>query len=270
MARRLPLNLAYYALCWLTCVKAWSITWRNETGARVEHEDTGAQNCTRIYHLKGEEFSFDPEGQWCLNFWDEPECENRVGWSCDGKIWRKLASRNISAFDVYAMPPVSVSAYGLASTSTSTSSSTVATTSSTSPATATAHTTEPAQSENDSGSGSSLSGGAIAGIVVGVVAGVAILAVGFFFWGKRRRSKPASTAGAATDVPPPGPAVHPNIPEAMAAQKPTMSEMQTPVSPYYHPAGGKTVELPGDRADAELSASRQLQELEGDSSVKRF
>ncbi|KAK4623916.1 hypothetical protein CLAFUR4_06238 [Fulvia fulva] len=48
-----------------------------------------------------------------------------------------------------------------------------------------------------SGSSSSLTGGAIAGIVIGVIAGLVALALAFWFWRRRQRSKQTTSAPAA-------------------------------------------------------------------------
>ncbi|KAE8345493.1 hypothetical protein BDV24DRAFT_159357 [Aspergillus arachidicola] len=276
MARLSIFYLAYLALTFLSCANAWTLTWRNETGAQIVDGDA-VQNCTRIYHRKGEEFAFNPEGKWCLKFWDDSTCETQIGKTCEGRRWQQIASRNISAFNVYAMPPADISANGMASTSTTSTSSTSSTIATTSSATTGVATTETAQSGNDD-SGHLLSGGAIAGIVIGAVAGVAILAGLFFFWGRRKRN---AAAPAATDTSPaPGPDDR-TLPEAVDPSKPAMSETQTQVSsasPYGYPAtGAKTVELPGEKVGAELSTSRQLvemgntplAEMDGTSTVKR-
>ncbi|OGM48019.1 hypothetical protein ABOM_002673 [Aspergillus bombycis] len=277
MARLSMFCLAYITVTLLSCANAWTLTWRNDTGAQILDGDS-IQNCTRIYHQKGEEFSFNPEGKWCLRFWDEATCENQIGKTCEGTRWKQIASRNISAFNVYAMPPADISANGMASTSTTSTSSTSSTMATTSSATTSAVATETGQSGNDDPPSSSLSGGAIAGIVIGAVAGVAILAALFFFWGRRKRN--AATPAPADTTPAPGPDER-TFPEAVDPSKPAMSETQTQVSsvsPYGYPAAGvKSVELPGEKVGAELSSSRQLvemgntplAEMDGTSTVKR-
>ncbi|EAU31842.1 predicted protein [Aspergillus terreus NIH2624] len=162
--------MALHAVAYTPLTTAWTLTWRNETaGATIEHQDT-ALTCTRIYHEKGEDFSWDPEGAWCMDFWAEPTCDTRIGYSCDGRVWEKAASRNLSAFDVYPMPVESRRVYGFLSTSATPSPTAAATTLTvTHPAATSA--TQTAEAEGEGDSGSSLSGGAIAGIVIGDVAG---------------------------------------------------------------------------------------------------
>ncbi|GAB1207570.1 hypothetical protein APSETT445_006294 [Aspergillus pseudonomiae] len=274
MARLSIFALAYFTLTLVSGANAWTLTWRNDTGAQIVDGDS-IQNCTRIYHEKGQEFSFNPEGEWCLKFWDEPTCQTQIGKTCEGRRWKQIASRNLSAFNVYVMPPADISANGMA-TSTSSTSSTTTTTSSASTSAVATETTQPGDDEPPS---SSLSGGAIAGIVIGAVAGVAILAALFFFWGRRKRN--AAALAATNSTPAPGPEERP-LPEAVDPSKPAMSETQTQVSsvsPYGYPvAGHKTAELPGEKVGAELSNSRQLvemgnttalAEMDGTSTVKR-
>ncbi|PYI02841.1 hypothetical protein BO78DRAFT_422140 [Aspergillus sclerotiicarbonarius CBS 121057] len=106
----LPLTLLILSTLLIPPTTPWTLTYRNNstTNATIIHQ-TAPQPCTPIHHQKGYEFSFDPEGSWCLDFWDEATCETRIGWSCDGLVWRKVASRDIGGFDVYGMPGASTS-----------------------------------------------------------------------------------------------------------------------------------------------------------------
>ncbi|KAL2842738.1 hypothetical protein BJY01DRAFT_248891 [Aspergillus pseudoustus] len=84
------------------------------------------------------------------------------------------------------------------STSTSTTSSTSTSASVSTPTTADTATSSPSSiPDTDSSDSVSLSGGAIAGIVVGAVAGLMIVAVGAFFMLKRRRRRQGQAATAA-------------------------------------------------------------------------
>ncbi|GES64683.1 hypothetical protein ATEIFO6365_0009017200 [Aspergillus terreus] len=285
--------MALNAIAYTPLTTAWTLTWRNETaGASIEHQDT-ALTCTRIYHEKGEDFSWDPEGAWCMDFWAEPTCDTRIGYSCDGRVWKKAASRNLSAFDVYPMPVESRRVYGFLSTSTTPSPTAAATTLTvTHPAATSA--TQTAEAEGDSGS--SLSGGAIAGIVVGAVAGLGLLAALCFFLGKRK----PKNAHTAPEVPlspalPPPPAAGlgavmsrtdtnrsyptPYTPHTQPAAFPiehkspmsggsgtqSMYSAAPPYSPpasvYQPPSAARVVELPGNY--------NQLSEMDGSSDVKR-
>ncbi|KAE8377985.1 hypothetical protein BDV26DRAFT_200061 [Aspergillus bertholletiae] len=277
MARLSILCLAYLTLTFLSCTNAWTLTWRNETGAFIVDGDS-VRNCTRIYHEKGLEFSFNPEGKWCLKFWDEATCQTQIGKTCEGRRWQQIASKNLTAFNVYAMPPADISANGMASTSTTSTSSASSTSTMTTTTSATTSATPTETPQTEEG-GTSLSGGAIAGIVVGSVAGVAILAALFFFWGRRKRN--AAALASTGTAPASGPEERP-LPEPVDPSKSAMSETQTSVSsphPYGYPASEThKVELPGEKVGAELSSSRQLvemgnstilAEMDGESTVKR-
>lgn len=288
--------MALHAVAYTPLTTAWTLTWRNETaGATIEHQDT-ALTCTRIYHEKGEDFSWDPEGAWCMDFWAEPTCDTRIGYSCDGRVWEKAASRNLSAFDVYPMPVESRRVYGFLSTSTTPSPTAAATTLTvTHPAATSATQTAEAEGERDSGS--SLSGGAIAGIVIGAVAGLAVLAALCFFLGKRKpkhaHAAPEVPLSPAPPPPPPAAGVGavmsrtdtnrsyptPYTPHTQPAafpfeHKSPMSEVSgtqsmysaappysPPASVYQPPSAARVVELPGNY--------NQLSEMDGSSDVKR-
>ncbi|KAL5356074.1 hypothetical protein BJX96DRAFT_93806 [Aspergillus floccosus] len=288
--------MALHAISYTPLSNAWTLVWRNETaGATIERQDT-TLTCTRIYHEKGEDFSWDPEGAWCMNFWDEPTCDTRIGYSCDARVWKKAASRNLSAFDVYPMPVESRRIYGLLSTSTTPSPTAAATTLTVTPppATSATQTAEAEGAENDSGS--SLSGGAIAGIVIGAVAGLALLAALCFFLGKRKPKHmhtapevplspappPAPAAGAGafmsrtdTNRSYPTPYTAPTQPASFPIEhKSPMSDMSAtqsmyssappyspPSSVYQPPSAARVVELPGNY--------NQLSEMDGSSDIKR-
>ncbi|EAW12894.1 uncharacterized protein ACLA_013290 [Aspergillus clavatus NRRL 1] len=295
MTRLSTLSLALSALAWTPLSTAWTLTWRNSTkGATVVHE-TGSQNCTQIWHQKGQQFSWDPEGEWCLHFYKDVACTTVGGWSCDGRIWRKDASRDLPAYDVYAMPPdsVSVNFPSTSTTSSSTTSSAVTTTTTTSsssrtttttPAstTATATPISPATTETPKSTNTALSGGAIAGIVVGAVAAIAILAALFFCLGRRnRRAKRAddpAPASASASAPATTQLLLPGSPLGLGsapaytypADKMELAETEIPHAHGRRPyPGSRFVELAGDGPGAELSNSRQVQELDGSSDIKR-
>ncbi|KAI9042797.1 EGFR-like transmembrane domain-containing protein [Aspergillus affinis] len=308
-----PLTISLLTILLLTKIAhTWTFVWRNESGPNVIHESKPAK-CVRIYHEKGEEFSWDPEGAWCLRIWGEATCENMIGWECEHTRWRRDASRNLSAYDVYVMPKDAQKEFitETRSTSTSTSSSTETGTTTTTTAkdaqgsatkgsssatrtgvsTPTPTSTSDADSDDDSSSGS-LSGGAIAGIVIGAIAGVTVLATIFFLWG---RQKPPSVDESGTVM------ASDTAPQAMSADPrsgsgydyshggvtgssngPQMTEATTLVpssdgtSRYadgahvYRPPGtGLPVELPGEMGGVELSNSRQLMEMDGAGYVKR-
>ncbi|GFF25763.1 hypothetical protein IFM46972_01534 [Aspergillus udagawae] len=293
-SRLFPLTIGVLALTPLT--SAWTLTWRNSTAGATIVEDNKAENCTQIWHQQGEAFAWDPEGKWCMHFYKDTTCSEIAGLSCDGKVWRKDASRNLSAFDVYPMPPESVSVIFPSTSSTRTTSST-SSTSATPTSTAVTTTAPESQSATSAAasttptgtpSSSSISGGAIAGIVIGAIAALAILAALFFFFGRRNRktaqpipdTDPRATSPQTPQFPPGSPLglVSTNdtgsaAPAYGIPNKQELAEMEmSQAYPYAHPrayAGSKFVELPGNGAEAELSSSRQVHEMDGTSDIKR-
>ncbi|KAF9884802.1 hypothetical protein FE257_001218 [Aspergillus nanangensis] len=309
MAPKFTIWLALHAACLIPLTNAWTLIWRNETGPIIENEYS-AKTCTRIYHEKGEEFKWDPEGAWCLNFWDEPDCTTRIGLSCNGVAWTKDASRNLSAYNVYPMPDDLKSMYGFVSTTSATTATPTATTltvtpsaetstESSSSSSTTTPTAQPDKKKNDS---SSLSGGAIAGIAIGAIAGLALIAALCFFLGKRKPKRggsdipPSSSAGTRTQPPPPppmmsppgtsdgysGPVFVPTQPSGfpiehktpMSVASPTGSQYSQaappyspPVNGYQHPSAGRVVELPSHVDSRRVVGTRQLSEMDGSSEL---
>ncbi|KAF7155519.1 hypothetical protein CNMCM6106_004665 [Aspergillus hiratsukae] len=290
------------ALALTPLTSAWTLVWRNSTAGATIINENEPQNCTRIWHQEGEPFSWDPEGKWCMHFYKDTACTQIVGYACDGKVWRKDASRDLSAFDVYPMPPESVSViYPSTSKSTTTSASKTSTSTAvtttaaqTQSATSAAASTTPTETPSSSSS-STLTGGAIAGIVIGAIAAVAALAALFFFVGRRNR-KPASPPDTKPDAtatspqspqfppgsplglvstndtaPPPAPAPAYIVPHKQELAETEMSKAQASY-PHGYPrayASSKYVELPGNGGEAELSNTRQVHEMDGTSDVKR-
>lgn len=196
-----------------------------------------------------------------MKFYTDDNCEGDVaGWACDPP-WKKSASTDLSAFEVYNGVASSSSVSSLSPTSTATSASTAAAESTT--------TTAGAAAGSSSSGGSSLSGGAIAGIVVGVVAGVAIIGALAFFLGIRRRRRNEATVDPAQNtnaIPPPTSPGNPSMDKPMAwAQAPDKDQDRYRVAP-----GSRFVELPGDNTATELSDSHRVVELESpNTEVKR-
>ncbi|KAL4928776.1 uncharacterized protein BDV17DRAFT_263560 [Aspergillus undulatus] len=280
--------MAPFATFWSACLvlalvlpqtSAWTFLWRNETtNARVENGDS-ARNCTQAWHEAGKQFSWDPEGAWCIKLFSDAVCENSNGIACEPYLWRKDASQNISAFLVYPMPPSSITAFGLDSTSAIPTATPASTTTPTNTDVEQTPTTEP-----DSSNDSSLSGGAIAGIVIGAVGAVAILCVAFFVLGLRARKKAAAAAateaGTSTDPSSP-PSEHPSSNATlfdtglMVAELPKPATVETQYVPdqvthNQPPNGVRMMELPGHDPGAELSNTTQLQEMVGTHAVQEL
>ncbi|RHZ63596.1 uncharacterized protein CDV56_106911 [Aspergillus thermomutatus] len=287
------LSLAIGALALTPLTSAWTLTWRNSTAGATIIEENKPENCTRIWHQEGEAFSWDPEGKWCMHFYKDAACSEIAGLACDGKVWRKDASRNLSAFDVYPMPPDSVSVIFPSTSSTTTTSSPSHTPTSTAVTTTAAESqsaTSAAATTTPTGppSSTSLSGGAIAGIVIGALAALAVLGALFFFLGKRNRKaaqpeNPRATSPQTPQFPPGSPLglvstsdTGSPAPAYVVPHKQELAEAEMYQASYPHPhphprayAGSKFVELPGNGAEAELSNSRQVHEMDGTSDIKR-
>ncbi|KAL5003071.1 hypothetical protein BDV10DRAFT_65608 [Aspergillus recurvatus] len=294
MTRYPALWSAYLSsLLLLPRARAWTLIWRNGTTRSSVEDGQSAQNCTQIWHQKDEEFSWDPEGPWCLKFYSDPTCENSNGITCEGYRWKQPASQNISAFSVYPMPPSSVTAFGFASSAAvPTTASTVTPT----PTDTDADETETpvAEAVSSDGDNSKLSAGAIAGIAVGAVFAVALLCAAFFYLGRRSRRKAANAAAAAATALPRSdspsasaapldtsssmnPSSSPSndvssspvlaVPGPMIAElpKPPTVEIQRvppPADQAHPPNGTRMIELPGQILEVELSNSRQVQEMD--------
>ncbi|KAL4734513.1 hypothetical protein BDV11DRAFT_54475 [Aspergillus similis] len=281
---------------------AWTLVWRNETTPSSIEDGQSAQNCTQIWHEENKEFSWDPEGPWCLKFYSDPKCEYSNGITCEGYMWKKQASQNISAFSVYPMPPASVTAFGFAS-----STAIPTTTATTTPTPTDGSAEETPVAEVVSHGNGKLSAGAIAGIAIGASVAVALLCAAFFYLGRRSRRKAAAAAAAAatslpgSDSPSAAPlntsnGTNPSSPPSddvsssptlaasgtMIAElpKPPVVEIQHVPPPDYiqPPNGTRMIELPGQTPGVELSnthqvqemsVSRQIQELEGHGVEKR-
>ncbi|KAL4966197.1 uncharacterized protein BDV14DRAFT_171713 [Aspergillus stella-maris] len=292
MARSSPLWLVYLAVTLFSPrTLAWTFLWRNETtNAHIENGQS-AQNCTQAWHQEGEQFSWDPEGTWCLKLYSDAKCEHTNGIACEPYLWRKDASQNISAFLVYPMPPSSITAFGLDSITSATSTPTPSptTASTTTPTDASAEETPTGQADSNDDGG--LSGGAIAGIVVGAVAAVAILCVAFFFLGLRNRKKAAAAAAAAASAES-GDSNTGNNPSSLHSENPSsnatlfdtgpmvaelpkssfvqthyVSEQANHIQP---PNGRRMMELPGNEPGHELSNSAQVQEMLGTTQVQEL
>ncbi|KAL4807877.1 hypothetical protein BDV18DRAFT_159087 [Aspergillus unguis] len=271
---------------------AWTFLWRNESTTSSVEDGQSAQNCTQVWHQEDEGFSWDPEGPWCIKLYSDAICAHSNGISCEGYLWRQVASQNISAFSVYPMPPASVTAFGFASSSSTPTPTPTPTTTSTDSGTDNTPTAEPVSSK-DGG----LSHGAIAGIVVGAVAALALLCAAFFFLGRRTARKIAAAAAAAaakaSDAPrsdssavPASSNTNPSSPPSEnlsssptlrgSAPMPRIAELPKPATVVERedhgqpPNGTAVIELPGPIPGGELSNSREVQEMAGTCQIQEL
>ncbi|OOQ84353.1 hypothetical protein PEBR_30584 [Penicillium brasilianum] len=204
------MKLFLCTLSWIPLVNAWTFLYTNATGNATILHETGTENCTEIDLAGGKLFSWDPEDSGlCISIYYDATCKDRGGLTCNA--WSKNASTTFHGIQIYSQSDASsasvssstpTSTTSASSTSSSTSASTTSSTSTSSVPTSTATSATPATAGN--GSSSSLSGGAIAGIVIGVVAGVAVVGGLFFYFGRRNRRNNNVTAGNEQSGPTPG------------------------------------------------------------------
>lgn len=212
---------------------AWTFRWTTEEKETRIINGTGKRNCTVIEMRKGREYKWDPEGDLkCINFFADDKCTPKVknGWSCPIYGPRRNSQPWVRSFlineDGDELPPPLGSESSTTSESDDSSKTSTSDSSSTSAATTTSESksesASPTSSDSDSDSATSsppvlnsstppagsvtssptptpsnesvsLSGGGIAGAVVGAVAGVGALAgVALFVLRRRRAAPPAS------------------------------------------------------------------------------
>ena len=166
----------------------WYFTWTDPSNkTHSESASTPDNTCFKIDNPIGKYFDWTAGDGWCIDLWENSNCTGSAdaGHTCKPWPWRAVAEHH----HLRSFRAVVNGSDPSASASPSPSGSSAA-----------------GSAGDDGSGGSSLSGGAIAGIVIGVVAGVAILAVAawfFFFYRRRQRSNPteldslAAGAGAA-------------------------------------------------------------------------
>lgn len=249
------LLLVLNALSLLTLTHAWTFVWRDASNtAFVEHSNT-AMACTQIHHAQGRLFNWDSEGQsFAISLYLNTDCSGPPeGYATH--YFNKNASKPINSFKVdstastTSIPPT---------TTTSTSPNTSQTTMTTSQ-TQTQSSQPTATASSSSSHGSGLSRGPIAGIVVGVVAGVSLVGIIFYFLGRRSQRKA------------PGSGDTPNIEYgAPSAQSPTVLASPSSWEPGLAYDERKKQELSSDSGVAhrpgrviELQGNSPAHELDG-------
>ncbi|KAJ5160138.1 uncharacterized protein N7482_007142 [Penicillium canariense] len=274
----LPLCLAY-----IPATAAWVFSWTNSSGGFLTDHGDVIQSCKVVDNPKGNIFDWDPQsGNYCIYLYNNNNCTDpSAGYTCKSWPWSNhVAGSYIHSYEVVANGTDTTSSTSNTTSTTSTSSSAststmTSTTQTSAVATSTstaANTSSPAttpiaaSSDNRTSKGSSLSGGAIAGIIVGVLAAAAIAGILFFFLCWRPRKKAGSS----------------KVPEQPA---PAMSELadddeKKPASPtsvispaslghaqdVYH--GQRLRELPGSTVASEMGPGMMRAELDGSTQWK--
>lgn len=244
--------LVLSALSVLPSTQAWTLVWQDASGnSYVEHNDTGV-SCTKIRHEQGRRFEWDAEeGPFAISLYTNGDCSGRPAGYAD-HFWDHNATKALDSFKVDSTAMTTSSASMTTSTTTTASSPDTTSQSQASP------TTTGAPS---SPSGSGLSGGAIAGVVIGVIAGVTLIA-GALYLIVRRKPPGAGNAGVnvgyphATDASPSsfGPGL-------VSLESKNQVSSSGPGSAAHSPV--RMVELQGNSPAVELSNNHAVNELEG-------
>ena len=239
----LPLTVALLGLA--SQAHAWTFVWFNPANDSTVDTANSVRECMKIDLHNGSDFSWDPESSfYCLSLYSDDHCGNRNGYSCP--IWQKTAGRNVSSYEIKLDPALQSSSTASLPTTTSTAA----------PAPATV-TSTPSNTATPGGSGSDISGGAIAGIVIGVLAALAIAAAVLYFVFRRRRGDPDTKAEAAVEAPA---AATQDSQARMHITPPPMSPMSE-MGDHPPKYGARTANL------QELAGSTGVNELEGSSPV---
>ncbi|KAK5789976.1 hypothetical protein VI817_007263 [Penicillium citrinum] len=205
--------------------------------------------CTKIDNAKGKLFEYDSEdGPFEISLYNNGDCSGTAsGWAS------KLLSKNASS---------AINSFKVDSTLTTTTISTQ-----TRPASTSATPDMPS-------SGTRLSGGAIAGIVIGVVAGVAMIVLILFLIARRRRqarstdptriSSMGYTSTPSTHGSPDKYRSPCHLEQDIVAEYSKKQEETAATSSIQGSSNvpSRVVELPGDYNPAEMSASNTRTEME--------
>ncbi|OQE45070.1 hypothetical protein PENCOP_c002G07002 [Penicillium coprophilum] len=275
--------LPLYALFLIPLANAWTFRTTNATGATEIARGKQEQQCSNATIGKGKLFTWDPEGSdLCVSIYRDIGCDSRAGYSCG--IWRKNASEQFLAFDVLVESDIDAkhktSTLALTATTTTATTSKSTPTSSSSSLHAASASTTPTGSSTASGlnassgsSGSSLSGGAIAGIVVGVVAAIAIIVVFIVIFMRKKSKKNAAAVHRDGGYGPhEADATESSMGGTTVAEKAgnSIAEKEAESVRRFRPApGSQVVELVGDEGSAELGSS-PISEMDGTSAKRPF
>lgn len=233
----------------LRCTSAlepWFFTWTDPSGKNHSESSSTSDICKTINNPVGKHYEWTSSDGWCIYFWENTNCTGTTtGQTCKSWPWRQDAGSHIQSFKAVL------------------NDSDVTDTSDTANTNKANISNAGINNVVDNNNGKSLSGGAIAGIVIGVVAGVVILAtVAWFFLFYLRRQKKASALGSSMKSAPsePGDA-------AVGAG----SVSQNPAFPTFAEMPGTQKEMPGELMNnniVEVSDSQRTVELDATETVR--
>jgi hypothetical protein len=248
-----PLLFLLYFAC-LPSASAWIFSWHNPDGKLLAVQDDVAQDCKSMDNPKGNVFDWTPqEGHWCIFLYTNTDCkEPSDGHTCKTYPWSDhVSGQHILSFKVKNYTS------DIESSSISASESATDTKSSPTPTVVIPTTTDAidaASSSSVTSASSSadkkrtISGGAIAGIVIGVLAAVAIagMLIVFLIWRRRKNAAQSSTT-------------------AQTNATPAMAELSSPVEELELPISTKSGfrELHGSAVASEIGPGAERHELSG-------
>ncbi|KAJ6080159.1 hypothetical protein N7467_009912 [Penicillium canescens] len=253
------LSLPLYLAC-LPFASAWIFTWHTADDELFSYQGSKQLECKSIDNPKGNVFNWEPQaGHWCFFVYSNSACEEpNFGYTCQDKEWADhVSSKHAQSFKV-TNNTIALSSTTTSSASTSSTSATVSTSSTPSSATVTstkgstdAASSSSATSDPESTGGKAIpSGGTIAGIVVGVLAAVAIAGILIFFLCWRRRKNTAQTSAAArTDS------------TSAMAELSHADEKKSPVSDKPGYQAQRIRELHGSNVASEIGAGTERYEV---------
>lgn len=268
----LPLYLAY-----VPSATAWVFSWTNSTGGLLIDHGDAVQSCKAIDNPKGNIFDWDAKGgNFCIYLYNNGNCSDpSAGYTCKAWPWSNhVAGSYIHSYEIVlnntdttsttsSSSSTSKTSTSTTSSSTQTSASPVATTAATNTSSATT-TPIAANTNTNTSKSSSLSGGAIAGVIVGVLAALAIAGILFFFlcWRPRRKTQPSTIS----ERP-----IPPMSELGQYDEKPSSPTLSSPnshgqASDVYQ--GQKLRELPGSGVAMEMGPGVMRAELDGSTTWK--
>ncbi|KAF5862089.1 hypothetical protein ETB97_012154 [Aspergillus alliaceus] len=223
---------------------AWVYVTRNASNDRNSWHSDDVQPCTPIDQSTKYKFLWDAQGgDWCIYLHEDRNCTNLYKYECSNRDWNEAPSATLGSFSIET-------GYSSSSLLTATS-------------TPTDQSKLPSSTPQPQLSSSSLSGGQIAGAVIGSVAGAVLIALVAFFLGRCRRkplySRPEMTT---TNVNSPAKEVvqQPQSPPAEDSN----TVFNTPPTAFPAPTHIQSMpaELVADGRTVEMSDSQRVVEIE--------